>query len=113
MRAPSVVVIVSPYEGELIGRALAETGLRVLRADGGEGGHALLATELPLAMVVGTALFGADPEALVADARARDRFMAIYLLAEVDDPVAVALASQVNTILRRPADFESLAHTIE
>ncbi len=113
MRAPSVVVIVSPYEGELIGRALAETGLRVLRADGGEGGHALLATELPLAMVVGTSLFGADPKALVADARARDRFMAIYLLAEVDDPVAVALESQVNTILRRPADFESLAHTIE
>ncbi|MEO6953282.1 MAG: DUF4388 domain-containing protein [Polyangia bacterium] len=113
MRAPSVVIIASPYEGELIGRALAETGLRVLRADGGEGGHALLATELPLAMVLGTSLFGADPVALVADARARDRYMSIYLLADEDDAVASMLAPQVNTILRRPADFEALAHTIE
>ncbi len=113
MRAPSVIIIASPYEGELLSRALADTGLRVLRADGGDGAHALIATELPLAVVIGTSLIGADPTRLVDEARARSRSLALFLLADVDDPVATALRPRVTATFRRPTDFDILAHEIE
>ncbi len=113
MRTPSVVIIANPYEGELIGRALAETGLRVLRADGGEGAHALLATELPIAAVVASSLLAADPVALIAEARARHHGISLFLLAEAEDAVAAELATRVTRVFPRPTDLEALAAAIE
>ena len=113
MRAPSVLIIASPYEGELIGRALSDIGLRVLRADGGEGAHALLATELPIAAVIGTSLVGADPVALVTETKARHERIALFLLSGADDPLLQELRPHATAVFARPVELEALVHAIE
>jgi hypothetical protein len=111
--APSLLIIASPYEAELISRELADTGLRVLRADGGEGAVALITTELPIAMVVGTSLMSADPAVVVAEARARHESVPLFLLAGDGDPLVAELGPRATRVFRRPGDFHALAHAIE
>ena len=107
------MVIASPYEGELIARSLSDTGLRLLRADDGEGALELLATELPIVIILATTLTAADPAVIVTEARARHHAVALFLLADPDDPAMAELRPRVTEVFYKPTNFEAIAAAIE
>src|SRR5262245_20455815 len=82
VQAPSVVIAANPYEAELCRRALAETGLRVSIAEGGDGALDLIAAEKPLLVVVADALFCGDPKEILAALHKAHPTLPVFLLAD-------------------------------
>jgi hypothetical protein len=113
---PSVVIAANPYEAELCRRALVETGLRVVVAEGGEGVLELIGAEPPLVLVIALGLFGVEPLELLREARLKAATLPIFLIGdrdgEVPDEDAAALVGATRLFLR-PIDSEALADAIE
>lgn len=116
VQPPSVVIAANPYEAELCRRALVDTGLQVLVADGGEGALEMVRDAHPLVLVVAMGLFTVDPLDLVRDVRVADYKLPIFLLGdregEVRDEDAAARLG-VTRLFLRPIEIEALADAIE
>jgi hypothetical protein len=116
VQPPSVVIAANPYEAELCRRALVETGLQVVIADGGEGVLEQVRDVQPLVLVVALGSFHCDPLELVVQARAQHPTLPIFLIGdregEVPDEEAAARLGATRLFLR-PIDIESLADAIE
>ena len=116
MQPPSVVIAANPYEAELCRRALVETGLRVVVAEGGEGALEMVRVEKPLVLVIGLGIFGVEPLELLRDARGEMPGLPIFLLGdregELPDEDAAAKVGATRLFLR-PIDVDSLADAIE
>ena len=116
MQPPSVVIAANPYEAELCRRALVETGLRVVVAEGGEGALEMVRVEKPLVLVIGLGIFGVEPLELLRDARGEMPGLSIFLLGdregELPDEDAAAKVGATRLFLR-PIDVDSLADAIE
>jgi ActR/RegA family two-component response regulator len=116
VQPPSVVIAANPYEAELCRRALVETGLQVLIADGGEGALDRVREVEPLVLVVALGIFHCDPLELVVQARAQHPALPIFLLAdregEVPDEEKAAQLGATRLFLR-PIDIDALADAIE
>ncbi|HEX9103452.1 MAG TPA: hypothetical protein VF997_14670, partial [Polyangia bacterium] len=116
MQPPSIVIAANPYEAELCRRALVETGLRVVVAEGGEGALDAVRAEKPLVLVIALGIFGVEPLALLAEARAAEPKLPIFLLGDRDgelrDEDAAARVGATRLFLR-PIDVDALADAIE
>lgn len=116
MQPPSVVIAANPYEAELCRRALVETGLRVVVAEGGEGALDALRAEKPLLLVIALGIFGVEPLELLKAARAEHPALPIFLLGdregELPDEDAAAKVGATRLFLR-PIDVDALADAIE
>jgi DNA-binding response OmpR family regulator len=116
VQPPSVLIAANPYESELVRRALVETGLHVVLAEGGEGTLPLLEAERPLVLVVALGLFDVDACELVRAARAADPQLTILLIADRDGEIADEAAAErlgATRLFWRPVDGEVLADAIE
>jgi DNA-binding NarL/FixJ family response regulator len=116
VQPPSIVIAANPYEAELCRRALVETGLRVVVAEGGEGALEAVRAEQPLVLVIGLGIFGAEPLELLRAARAELPKLPIFLLGdregELPDEDAAARVGASRLFLR-PIDVDALADAIE
>jgi DNA-binding NarL/FixJ family response regulator len=116
VQSPSVVIVANPYEAELCRRALVETGLRVVVAEGGEGALEMVRTENPLVLVIGLGIFGVEPLELLREARGEMPALPIFLLGdregELPDEDAAAKVGATRLFLR-PINVDSLADAIE
>ncbi|MGZ3407459.1 MAG: DUF4388 domain-containing protein, partial [Polyangia bacterium] len=116
MQPPSIVIAANPYEAELCRRALVETGLRVVVAEGGEGALEAVLAEKPLVLVIGLGIFGVDPLVLLRKVRDEQPKLAIFLLADRDgelpDEDAAARVGATRLFLR-PIEVDALADAIE
>ncbi len=116
MQPPSIVIAANPYEAELCRRALVETGLRVVVADGGEGALEAVRAEKPLVLVIGLGIFGTEPLELLRTVRADQPKLAIFLLGDRDgefpDEDAAARVGATRLFLR-PIEVDALADAIE
>jgi DNA-binding NarL/FixJ family response regulator len=116
VQQPSVVIAANPYEAELCRRALVETGLRVVVAEGGEGALDLVRAENPLVLVIGLGIFGVEPLDLLRDARQERPALPIFLLGDregelPDEDAAVRVGA--TRLFLRPINVDSLADAIE
>jgi hypothetical protein len=73
----------------------------------------LLATELPIVIILGTTLTAADPAVIVTEARARHHAVALFLIADPGDPAVAELRPRVTEVFQKPTNFEALAAAIE
>ncbi len=116
VQPPSVVIAANPYEAELCRRALVDTGLQVLVADGGEGALEMVLKTRPLVLVVALGLLDVDSLDLVRDVRIGDSKLPIFLLGdregEVRDEDAAARLGATRLFLR-PIEIDALADAIE
>ncbi|MCU1278520.1 MAG: response regulator receiver protein [bacterium] len=116
MQPPSIVIAANPYEAELCRRALVETGLRVVVAEGGEGAIEAVRAEKPLVLVIALGIFGVEPLELLAQARAEEPKLAIFLLGDRDgefpDEDSAARIGATRLFLR-PIEVDALADAIE
>lgn len=116
MQPPSVVIAANPYEAELCRRALVETGLRVVVAEGGDGALEAVRAEKPIVLVIALGIFGVEPLELLRQARAELPKLPIFLIADRDgelpDEDAAARVGATRLFLR-PIDVDALADAIE
>lgn len=116
MQPPSIVIAANPYEAELCRRALVETGLRVVVAEGGEGALDVVRAEKPLVLVIALGIFGVEPLELLRAARQELPRLPIFLLGdrngELPDEDAAARVGATRLFLR-PIEVDALADAIE
>jgi hypothetical protein len=116
VQPPSVIIAANPYEAELCRRALVETGLQVLMADGGEAALERVREIKPIVLVVALGIFHCDPIELVSMARVSDPALTIFLIGDregdVPDEAAAARIGATRLFLR-PIDIDALADAIE
>lgn len=97
-------------------RALVETGLRVVVAEGGEGALEAVRAEKPLVLVIALGIFGVEPLELLREARAELPALPIFLIGdregELPDEDAAAKVGASRLFLR-PIDADALADAIE
>jgi DNA-binding response OmpR family regulator len=116
VQPPSVVIAANPYEAELCRRALVETGLRVVVAEGGEGALEAVRAEKPLVVVIALGIFGVDPLVLLQTVHAEQPKLPVFLLGdregELPDEDAAARVGAARLFLR-PIQIDALADAIE
>ena len=116
MQPPSIVIAANPYEAEMCRRALVETGLRVVVAEGGEGALEAVRAEKPLVLVIALGIFGVEPLELLRATRAELPALPVFLIGDRDgelpDEDAAAKVGATRLFLR-PIDVDALADAIE
>ncbi|MCA1663896.1 MAG: hypothetical protein LC659_06470, partial [Myxococcales bacterium] len=116
MPPPSVIIAANPYEAELCRRALVETGLRVVVAEGGEGALEAVRAEEPLVLVIALGIFGVEPLELLRQARAELPKLPIFLLGDRDGELSnedAAARIGASRLFLRPIDIDALADAVE
>jgi len=116
VQPPSIVIAANPYEAEMCRRALVETGLRVVVAEGGEGALEAVRAEKPLVLVIALGIFGVEPLELLRATRAELPALPVFLIGDRDgelpDEDAAAKVGATRLFLR-PIDVDALADAIE
>ncbi|HEY2744483.1 MAG TPA: DUF4388 domain-containing protein [Polyangia bacterium] len=116
MQPPSIVIAANPYEAELCRRALVETGLRVVVAEGGEGALEVVRAEKPLVLVIALGLIGVEPLELLQAARVDMPQLPIFLIGDRDGELPdedTAARVGATRLFLRPIDSDALADAIE
>ena len=116
MQPPSIVIAANPYEAELCRRALVETGLRVVVAEGGEGALEAVRAEKPLVLVIALGIFGVEPLELLQAARVDMPQLPIFLIGDRDGALPdedTAARVGATRLFLRPIDADALADAIE
>jgi Domain of unknown function (DUF4388)/DnaJ domain len=113
---PTVVIAANPYEAELCRRALAETGLHVEVAEGGDGLMELLEARKPLAVVIADGLFCADMRELAQSVRTRHPQLPLFVIGDRGGDLPDAPSGNwlgARRIFFRPVDVEGFADAVE
>jgi hypothetical protein len=114
----TVVIAANPYEAELCKKALAETGLSVEVAEGGDGLIDLIAAQPspPLAVVIADGLFNGEMQDLLREVRDKYPGMPVFLIAERGGDVpdeAAATWLGARRLFFRPVEVEKFADAVE
>jgi hypothetical protein len=114
----SVVIAANPYEAELCRKALAETGLSVFVAEGGDGLLDQIAKlpSPPLAVVIADGLFCGEMQDLLRDVHDKYAHMPVFLIAErggdIPDEASAAWLG-ARRLFFRPVEVEKFADAVE
>jgi hypothetical protein len=114
----TVVIAANPYEAELCKKALADTGLSVEVAEGGDGLVNLIAAQAapPLAVVIADGLFNGELQDLLREVRDKYPSMPVFLIAERGGDVpdeAAATWLGARRLFFRPVEVEKFADAVE
>jgi hypothetical protein len=111
----AVVIAANPYEAELCRRALADTGLRVEVAEGGDGALEMVSSLLPIVLVVCDGLFCAEARELLQRARETHPALPLFFVGDREGDVGHdhAAALGARRVFLRPIEIDAFADAVE